>query len=134
VVLEVGNLVATKRGASQVLFLLFAAMLEASGAEWLVCTATPGVQKTIRRLGFDFHVLGDADPSLLAPPANSIDWGSYYESRPQVVAGNLSEAMAVLSGRKIYSSLISYYQNHISALAATIKDENSSYGMQSLTG
>lgn len=54
-VVEIGNLVATQRGSSQLLFLILAAVLHRAGFEWLVCTATPQVQKTIRHLGVDLH-------------------------------------------------------------------------------
>jgi hypothetical protein len=132
-VTEIGNLVATKRGSSQLLFLILTAVLQATTSEWLVFTATPGVQKSIRRLGFRFHTLGDADPSLLDDPTCLKNWGSYYEGRPQVVAGSLSEAMVVLSDRKVYKYLISHYQSSIDALVATIKSKNCIYGMHSLT-
>lgn len=127
---EIGNLVATKRGSSQLLFLILTAVLQATDSEWLVFTATPGVQKSIRRLGFRFHTLGDADPSLLDEPSCLNDWGSYYESQPQVVAGSLSEAMAVLSDRKIYKCLLAHYENSIDTLVASIKSQN---GMHFLT-
>ncbi len=130
---EIGNLVATKRGSSQLLFLILTAVLQATRSEWLVFTATPGVQKSIRRMGFRFHTLGNAEPSLLDEPSWVNDWGSYYESRPQVVAGNLSEAMAVLSDRKIYKCLLAYYQNNIDALVISIKSKKNIYGMHSLT-
>jgi len=130
---EIGNLVATQRGSSQLLFLILTAVLHSTHSEWLVFTATPGVQKNIRRLGFSFHSLGNADPSLLHETARLTDWGSYYESRPQVVAGKLSEAMAVVSDRKILKYLISGYQDNIDALSATINCHNSIYEMHSLT-
>lgn len=122
-VVEIGNLAATRRGSSHLLFLILAAVLQRAGFEWLVCTATPQVQKTIRHLGLELYALGDADPSVL--DADSLNgWGSYYESQPSVVAGNLSEAMAVLAKRQIYTRLISFYQNRIDALALMIKQRS----------
>ncbi len=129
---EIGNLVASKRGSSQLLFLILTAVLHATRSEWLVFTATPGVLKSIRRLGFSFYTLGDADPSLLRDASNLKDWGSYYQNRPQVVAGNLAEAMSILYDRKIFNYLISCYQESIDALSASINVNNANYGMHSL--
>ena len=119
-IVEIGSLVATHGGASQLVYLIMAAVLQRAGFKWLMITATPQVQKAISRLGFDLYPLAYADPSVL--DADSLnDWGSYYESQPRIVVGNLSEAMTVLADRKIYSRLISYYQDRIETLAIMIK-------------
>jgi len=117
---EIGNLVATKRGSSQLLFLILTAVVHSTGSQWLVFTATPAVQKSIRRLGFKFFTLCDADPAMLHETTCLQDWGSYYQNRPQVVAGRLSEAMAILACRKFYSCLIARHQGCIDALVEAI--------------
>jgi hypothetical protein len=124
---EIGNLVATRRGSSQLLFLILTAVLHRTRSEWLVFTATPGVQKSIRRLGFTFYTLGDADPSLLRDSTRLEDWGRYYENRPQVVAGSLSEAMSSLYDRKIFHHLVTCYQETIDALSASINGVHRTY-------
>lgn len=120
---EIGNLVATQRGSSRLLFLILAAVLQRAGFGWLVFTATPQVQNTIKRLGFKLYGLGDADPSVL--DADSLNnWGSYYDSQPQVVAGNLSEAVTILGSRRIQARIISIYQKQIEALAIIVKQNS----------
>jgi len=119
-IVEIGSLVATHGGASQLVYLIMAAVLQQAGFEWLIITATPQVQKAINRLGFELYPLAYADPSVLDSGSLS-DWGSYYECQPRIVAGNLSEAMTVLASRKIYSRLISHYQDRIDSLAIMIK-------------
>lgn len=119
-IVEIGSLVATHGGASQLVYLIMAAVLQRAGFEWLVITATPQVQKAINRLGFELYPLAYADPSILDTDSLS-DWGSYYECQPRIIAGNLSEAMTVLASRKIYSRLISHYQDRIDTLAIMIK-------------
>ncbi len=120
---EIGNLVATQRGASQLLFLILIAVLHQAGHEWLVFTATPQVQKTIKRLGFELYDLCAATPEGLSTDRLA-DWGSYYDSQPRVVAGCLSEAMSVLANRKVYTRRIALYQNRIDTLATMIRHSN----------
>jgi hypothetical protein len=122
-VVEIGNLVATQRGSSQLLFLIMAAVLHRAGFEWMMFTATPQVHKMIKRLGLELHALGDADPSALDTDSLS-SWGSYYESRPQILAGNLSEAMTIVANRKIFTRIISLYQHRIDAMASMIKQNS----------
>lgn len=121
---EIGNLVATQRGSSQLLFLVLTAVMHRSNFEWLVFTATPQVQKTINRLGFRLHVLGEASPSAL-DEASLKDWGSYYDCRPQVVAGNIPPSVALMESRRIFSGLLSHYEEAISSLALAIRQKDS---------
>jgi hypothetical protein len=120
---EIGNMVATQRGSSQLLFLIFYAVLQQSKHEWIVFTATPTVLKGIRQLGFNLHTLGEASLNALDSSAQD-NWGTYYEDRPQIVAGNLAEAMELMSGRKIYSSLLSLFKGRITELAKAIDYAN----------
>jgi len=117
---EIGNLASTQRGSSQLLFLILAAVLQRAGYEWLVFTATPQVNKTIKRLGFKLYDIGYADRSVLDADALE-NWGSYYECRPGIVAGNLSEGLKVLTSKKIYSHIIALYHTRIDALALQMK-------------
>ncbi|MFT5140668.1 MAG: hypothetical protein ACI9H8_000967 [Lysobacterales bacterium] len=119
-IVEIGNLVASKRGSSQLIYLIMTSILEKTRSEWVVFTATSAVRKSIRRLGFTLHQLGDANPASLVDPDCVEDWGSYYDSRPQVVAGNLSEAATIMAERKIYKYLISRFQSTIVKLATQI--------------
>ena len=119
-IVEVGNLVSTQGGSSQLIYLVMAMILHRAGFKWLVITATPQVQKSIKRLGFELYALADADLSALDDSSLS-GWGTYYENRPGVVAGNLAEAMAVLADRSIYTHLISRYQSRIDALALAVR-------------
>lgn len=116
-VVELGNLVATQRGASQLLFLLLTAMLSRTELEWAVFTATPQVQKSVERLlGIELNVLQDADPSRLGAEELA-DWGSYYENQPRVVAGKISSAMMNLAAHKWYMLIPALFEKQIAALA-----------------
>lgn len=123
---EIGNLVATQRGASQLLFMMLTAMLEHTAFEWVVFTATPQVHKMMTRMGMHLHDLHDADPSLLKSSHIS-QWGSYYDSRPKVVTVNVNDAMSSLMERTAYRNVISLYQQRIQKLASIMNGTHGQY-------
>ncbi len=116
---EIGNLASTRRGSSQLLFLMLTAMLHSTHLEWVAFTATPQVQKGIERLGIPLHILCDANPAVLGH-THLASWGTYYSHRPKVVATRLSEAMSALTQQKAYAGFLSLYGNRIHTLAAII--------------
>jgi len=118
-IVEIGNLVATQGGSSYLLFMVLTAVLEQAGFDWVVFTATPQVQKVLASLGLEIHALCEADPSRLTH-SNLAEWGRYYNSRPQVVAGNVAEAMQVLEQRKLYASILALFRKPIRDLAAEV--------------
>jgi len=131
-IVEVGNLVATQKGASQLLFLLLTALLHRCGYEWVVFTATPIVIKGLERLGFKLDVLCDADPARLEN-ANLAEWGTYYSNRPQVVAGFIPPAMKVLSEHKVLSGVLALLGQQISELAPVFAKTDLPYGTHAVT-
>ncbi len=140
-VIEVGNLVATAKGGSQLLFVLMTAVLDAAGFQWFVFTATPQVEKLIKRLHFCPYPLAYADAWRLdhsgldakgfncksqeAENLNSSadDWGSYYDSRPKVMAGDIAHAMAILRGRSRLARVVEQYQDEIARLAVSLRKQ-----------
>ena len=89
-VVEIGNLAASQRTASTLLFTLLSALLDQAGYRWIVFTATPCVQALVAGMGFSLHTIGEAK----AERVNAADnWGSYYETRPQVMVGCIDETM-----------------------------------------
>ena len=119
-IVEIGNLAATQRGSSQLLFVLLAATLQRAGFRWITFTATPQVRKTINRLGFELQIIREADPERLGKGALE-QWGSYYQSRPLVVAGDLQHAVGVIAGKRSLSGILALYCNRIDTLAAQIQ-------------
>ncbi|MBQ0796443.1 thermostable hemolysin [Zhongshania sp.] len=88
---EIGNLVSTWRGSSQMLFIALASLICRAGAEWAVFTATPEVQKLLRRLRVEQHALCEADGRRLG--VQLADWGTYYDTKPTVIAVNARSAI-----------------------------------------
>lgn len=110
---EVGNLVSTWRGSSQMLFIALAALIVEVGAEWAVFTATPEVQKLLARLGVKQYVLGRADGGRLGEQL--ANWGSYYNSSPSLVAVNAAHALNIFARQPMSSMLLASCKHQIEA-------------------
>jgi Thermostable hemolysin len=90
-IVEVGNLAGDKPGASIDVILTLARHLEGLGYEWVVFTATRELIGIFARLGLPLLALATADPSRLGDQARA--WGTYYDTRPIVVAGKIRMAL-----------------------------------------
>jgi hypothetical protein len=119
-IVEVGNLVAGRKGASHLLFLMFTATLQAAGYEWIVFTATRGLRNNLNKLGFPLVELQAVDVAGLAPKVREA-WGSYYSTEPKVMAGRLQDAAALINSRALYRRIARAYRPSIQALAATLR-------------
>lgn len=124
---EIGNLVATRRGSSQLLFLMTTAILQQTRFDWVVFTATPSVRRSLEALGIELHVMGQAETSSLSK-AEMADWGSYYDQCPVVVAGQVEPAMTRLNNVKLFSGMLSLYRETIAGLSTSINVAESTVG------
>jgi len=124
---EIGNLVATRRGSSQLLFLLTTAILQQTRFDWVVFTATPIVQRSLQQLGIELHVLGQAGTDSLSE-AEVTDWGSYYDQKPMVVTGHVGTAMSRLDSVKLFSGMLSMYRDTIADLSSAINQAEPNVG------
>lgn len=93
-IIEVGNLAADRAGGSVDVILNLARHLDRLGYEWVAFTATSELIGIFRRLGLPPLALAPADPERLG--ADAADWGSYYDSRPIVVAGRIALALEMV--------------------------------------
>jgi hypothetical protein len=118
-IVEIGNLVAGYRGGSQVMFVVMAAALELAGYQWLVFTATPQVEKLIKRLHFQPNHLAIADGQRLG--LQSQEWGSYYACQPQVMCGDIFQAMEIARRTPSIEKVLSRYATEISEMASVMQ-------------
>lgn len=95
---EVGHLAASRAGAGRLVIALLGGHLSAQGFQWVVSTLTQELRHLFLRLGIAPVALGVADPELLGEEAAF--WGSYYDHRPVVLAGNLEVALHALARRR----------------------------------
>jgi Thermostable hemolysin len=96
-IVEVGHLAAARPGEGRRLIHLLGVHLSQRGFEWVVSTLTSELRHLLVRIGVTPLALGVADPAMLGPDAGH--WGSYYDHRPVVLAGQLQQAMHQLARR-----------------------------------
>lgn len=94
-IIEIGNLASIDRRASRRLFGFLAGLLISEGYQWATFTGCPSLRKTFTLLGIDTFSLGEARVERLA--ADQRDWGSYYDDKPEVLAGRVVNGKALLS-------------------------------------
>ncbi len=90
-IVEVGNLAG--RGCRAAMYLVgqLPRFLLDRGFSWVSFTATGRVRELLERFDAPLLDLGPADPGRLAGGAD--DWGSYYRTRPRVMAGWLAHGL-----------------------------------------
>jgi hypothetical protein len=93
-VVELGNLAAQVPGASRSIIRYMTRYLHTRGYRHVVFTATQALSNSFARLHYEPRVIAKADPSRLRTGPNS--WGSYYDSNPQVMVGDVRAAYAAL--------------------------------------
>jgi hypothetical protein len=86
-IVEVGNLASTHPGAARALIISTTRLLHGLGLRWVAFTATVSLLNSFTRLRLQPQVLADADPSRLADAGRC--WGSYYETQPKVMFGDI---------------------------------------------
>lgn len=131
-VAEIGNLVATQIGASQLLFLMLTMMMHRTGFDWVVFTGTPVVIRGLERLGFKLERLCPADPAKLTS-SRPEDWGRYYQQRPEVVAGNVPDGISMLSEHKLYTAALALFEAQIDQLSAVLRTPGLPYGTHTVS-
>lgn len=118
-IIEIGNLAATRRGSSQLLFLILTGLLHHTQFEWIVFTGNNQVARSLQRLGVELHNLGDADPEQLTVNSKS-DWGSYYQGNPHVFSANIPQGKLAMDNSKLFGAVFKAYQSTINSLALSV--------------
>ena len=117
-VIEIGNLVSIKRGASYLLFAVLATALHKAGFRWVVCTATRQIRAMLDDMGFSSQVLCNADATRLGD--NGDEWGDYYDASPQVITGDIREAAESVASHPNLSVLVEALQPQVCQIAAKL--------------
>ncbi len=114
-IVEIGNLVSTWRGSSQLLFIFLTDLLCRLDREWVVFTATKEVELLLKKMHFSPVHLADASLSMLDDDKET--WGSYYDNNPKVMFGHAPSAMSILKQSSILSTPLSLFSDSLSDLA-----------------
>ncbi len=86
-IVEIGNLASAGRGASLFLFAALAAYLHHQGYKKAVVTSTDFLERRFHQMGLNPRRHAPADPALLL--SQNEHWGSYYDTDPHVVSGDV---------------------------------------------
>lgn len=93
-IVEVGNLAAIHAGAGRTLIITMTRYLNAQGFKWVAFTATHNLLNSFKRLRIKLTQLAEADPKRLADEGKN--WGTYYDTKPQVMFGDIASGYAQL--------------------------------------
>jgi hypothetical protein len=86
-IVEVGNLAALHPGAARALIVGTTSLLHQMGMRFVTFTATTSLLNSFSRLQLRPQVLAAADPHRL--PEGPAQWGTYYDTHPQVMFGDI---------------------------------------------
>ncbi|RLA08850.1 MAG: thermostable hemolysin [Gammaproteobacteria bacterium] len=90
-IVEIGNLAMVDRSSVRKMICFLSEYLAEQEVEWVVFTAMAELFNSFKRLGLPLTHLAAADPGLLGNDV--VEWGSYYDGLPQVVAGRVAEGL-----------------------------------------
>lgn len=96
-IVEVGNLAIVPPFTAREFIASLTRHLLSGEAEWTVFTAVATLRNAFARLGVPFLRLGVARLEAL-PAAERIAWGTYYDTRPEVLAVRVRDAALALLG------------------------------------
>ncbi|MCK9506443.1 MAG: thermostable hemolysin [Porticoccaceae bacterium] len=118
-IVEIGNLVSSRPGATALLFLTLLDIIHRGGFLHVMFTATPPVIRAIDRLGFSIQVICPAEPSRL--PGGASEWGDYYTHNPQVVVGFVADSIAACRSHQLMDSIVATYGELLDNFAARLQ-------------
>ncbi len=117
-IVEIGNLVSTRAGCSQLLFILLAELLDNLGCDTGVFTATAQVQQLLGKIGCELIPLCTADGTRLG--AQLSQWGSYYATAPRVVASSVASTARLLRERPVLARTFGQHADDLARVAALL--------------
>ena len=121
-IVEIGNLVSSHRGSSQLLFTLLTTILHRAGYRWVAFTATQKLARIIAKSHFTPKTLCRADPARLIH--GSAAWGSYYDDNPQVMLGDLEVAAQQTASHPLLQAVVSCFEDDIALYTRQINQAN----------
>ena len=118
-IVEIGNLHSNSKLLTLQLFLLTAVALYVSRYKYMVFAGTEQVLNIHQSIGIKLHHICMAKQSNLLEGADN--WGSYYQTAPQVVAVNLQQVMEVITQSDKYQNLFEQLMVQIAELGIQLK-------------
>lgn len=100
---EVGNLASLSAGSARIMIIAVTWLLAARGLQWVAFTGAATLINSFQRLGLVPTVLAPASPERLQGHVDQ--WGTYYDQRPQVYAGNIGYGFDALTQAGVFQRL-----------------------------
>lgn len=94
---EVGNFAAVGAGDARAVIVDVTHLLHAAGLRWVLFTATRQLRNAFERLGLVPTPLAPARPERLTD--GGAHWGSYYQTQPQLMFGDIAAGHRFLTTR-----------------------------------
>ncbi|KRG68626.1 thermostable hemolysin [Pseudoxanthomonas dokdonensis] len=94
-VVEVGNFAALGAGDARQVIILLTSMLHRAGFRWVLFTATRNLRNAFDRLHLQTVELAAARQECLQ--SDDSDWGSYYDTQPRLMMGDIAAGHAYLA-------------------------------------
>lgn len=116
---EIGHLYSNSNKFTIPLFLTTAVSLFCNGYEHMVFAGTDHVVKLIGKAGIECHYIATADKNKLQ--SSSQKWGSYYETKPQVVFVSLASVMSVIDKSKHFKQMFEQLIQKIAVTTSKLK-------------
>jgi hypothetical protein len=95
-IVEIGNLAPASAGQARWLICTLSAFLIGAGFTHVVFTSVPKLRNAFSRMGLPLAWIAEADQQRL-PPQERSEWGSYYDCKPAVYAGDIVAAIPALT-------------------------------------
>lgn len=109
-IVEIGSLASSGNGMSKFLFIALATYLRKFGYYYAVMTGTSKLRENFRKLNLRPEIICRASQDKLFN--NNEDWGSYYDTNPKVMVGDIDRGYKMLKTvlrASIISSLMKLY-------------------------
>lgn len=118
-IVEIGNLASAAPGSAAILFGVLPVILRQAGLRWVVCTATPQIRSMLAKLEFSTRMICKADAALLGD--QQAEWGSYYDSSPNVIVGDVDRAAVCVLRNRDTSRLALELAGQINGVVASLR-------------
>ena len=121
-VVEMCNLAALRPGACQLINILLAVALQRAGFRYAGFAGTAQLERIVRKQHFAVTAVAVADPVRLGADADR--WGSYYDTRPNVLLVDLQQTMGALRTQYLPTAVCAIFAETIDSLSAHLAEFN----------
>jgi hypothetical protein len=121
-IVEMCNLAALRPGACQLINIVLAAALHAAGFCYAGFAGTAQLERIVRKQHFAVTAIAVADPARLGADADQ--WGSYYDTSPNVLLVDLQQTMEALRTQYLPTAVCAIFAETIDGLSTRLAEFN----------